>query len=192
MDVSRQGWAEATDAELLRLSSSDPEAFGVFYERHILTVLAYAQRRTASPEDAADIAAETFARAFLARRRFRDTGAPATSWLIAIARNQVRRYLRHVRVSERARRRLGLQRLELDDESMERIEALVDFEPLRQELQAALARLDRGTSEALILRVGLELPYEEVARRLGCSPVTARVRVARGLTRLADMMEGVA
>jgi DNA-directed RNA polymerase specialized sigma24 family protein len=35
----------------------------------------------------------------------------------------------------------------------------------------------------------MELPYREVAQRLGCSEAAARVRVARGLSRLADMLE---
>jgi DNA-directed RNA polymerase specialized sigma24 family protein len=34
-----------------------------------------------------------------------------------------------------------------------------------------------------------ELPYDEVARRLGCSEGAARVRVSRALTRLAETLE---
>jgi DNA-directed RNA polymerase specialized sigma24 family protein len=40
-----------------------------------------------------------------------------------------------------------------------------------------------------VLRVGHDLPYAEVARRLGCSEGAARVRVTRALTRLADLLE---
>ena len=47
-----------SDAELLRTSARDPEAFGVFYDRHAATLLAYFQRRTACPESAADLAAD--------------------------------------------------------------------------------------------------------------------------------------
>jgi len=40
-----------SDAELLRRSGRDPEAFGAFYDRHAATVLAYFQRRTALPRE---------------------------------------------------------------------------------------------------------------------------------------------
>jgi hypothetical protein len=73
-----------SDVDLLRDSRSDPEAFGVLYDRHERAVLAYLARRTASAEDAADLAAETFAAAFLARRRYVDTGAPVLAWLLGM------------------------------------------------------------------------------------------------------------
>ena len=48
-----------TDDELL--SSNDPEAFGVFYDRHVKALLGYFARRTYDAEEAADLTAETFA-----------------------------------------------------------------------------------------------------------------------------------
>ncbi|HYT80029.1 MAG TPA: sigma factor-like helix-turn-helix DNA-binding protein [Actinomycetota bacterium] len=44
-------------------------------------------------------------------------------------------------------------------------------------------------AQAVLLRVGLELPYDEVARRLRCSESAARVRVARGLARQTERLE---
>ena len=59
----------ASDDELL--TSGDAEAFGVFYDRHVRDVLAYMMRRTGDPEVAADLTAETFAAAIVARRKYR-------------------------------------------------------------------------------------------------------------------------
>src|SRR5215204_1118454 len=67
------------------LCSDDPEAFGVFYDRHVKVLLGYFARRTFSPEEAADLTAETFASALVARKRFKPGKAPATAWLFAIA-----------------------------------------------------------------------------------------------------------
>ena len=72
-----------TDDELLR--SDDPEAFGVFYDRHVKALLGYFARRTFDAEEAADLTAETFASALAARRRFKPGGAPASAWLFTIA-----------------------------------------------------------------------------------------------------------
>lgn len=178
-----------TDAQLLRESSSRPEAFGEFYDRHAERLLAFFARRTWDPQEAADLTAETFAAAFAARRRYRDTGAPAYAWLLGIGRHQLARALRRRRVDDRARRRLGIAQVELDDISLSRIEELADLRAMRPALTAALDRLPAATARAVALRVADELPYAEVAVQLGCSEGAARVRVMRGLDQLADLLE---
>jgi RNA polymerase sigma-70 factor (ECF subfamily) len=177
-----------SDAELLRAARRDPAAFGVFYDRHADAVLAYFTRRTADAQTAADLTGETFAQAFASRRRFRSMGAPATAWLFAIARHELNHWLRRRAVEDRARRRLGLERLELDDEAIARIEELADLPALQAAVAGALAQLPPGLAEAVALRVRDELPYDVVASSLGCSEAAARVRVSRGLTRMADLL----
>jgi RNA polymerase sigma-70 factor (ECF subfamily) len=176
---------QRTDAELLADARREPEAFGAFYDRHAEELLAFFYRRTADAHMAADLTAETFAEAFASRERYRDVGASAAAWLFGIAKHELSRALRRRRVDDRARRRLGVQRVELDDVSIERIEGLVDFAPVRKALEALSPRV----AEAISLRVGADLPYAEVARRLGCSEGAARVRVARGLAHLARTLE---
>lgn len=177
-----------TDSQLLRRSSHEPEAFGVFYDRHIKDVLAFFARRTSSADLSAELTAETFAQAFLSRGRYHDMGGPATAWLFVIARRQLTRLLRRGAVEEKARRRLGLERIALSDETIERIESLADMEPLRQELRAAMAHLSPKVAAAVFLRVGEALPFKEVANRLGCTEAAARVRVSRGLAELTNLM----
>ena len=176
----------ADDAELLQGS---PEDFGRFYDRHARAVLGYLYRRTADPEMAADLMAETFAQAYGSRSRYRDTGHGARAWLFGVASRQLKRALRRQRVDDRARRRLGMERVALDDLSYERIEELADFAPIKEAVQAAMASLSPKLAEAVALRIGMDLPYDQVANRLGCSEGTARVRVARGLARLNQILE---
>jgi RNA polymerase sigma factor (sigma-70 family) len=181
---------DRSDAELLRASAAEPEAFGLFYDRHAAEVLRFFYRRTACAQTAADLTAETFAQAFGSRKRFRDTGNPARAWLFGIAHHQLAREARGRRISDRyRRRRLGMEPVAVDDLSLERIEALADFATIRDEVRSALRRLPANQANAVLLRVGYELPYDEVAQRLGCSPGAARVRVTRGLTRLANLLE---
>ena len=52
-----------TDEELLARSATDPSEFAVLYERHGLAVRLYVRRRVGS-QNADDLAAEVFARAF--------------------------------------------------------------------------------------------------------------------------------
>jgi RNA polymerase sigma-70 factor (ECF subfamily) len=177
------------DADLLRRSARDPEAFGVFYDRYAERLLTYFARRTWDAQEAADLTAETFAAAFAARGRYRDTGAPAFAWLLGIARHQLHRALRRQRIDDRARRRLHIERVALDDASLARIEELADLRAIRATLAAALDQLPPAMARAVELRVTHELPFAEVARRLGCTEGAARVRVTRGLHRLAHLLE---
>jgi RNA polymerase sigma-70 factor (ECF subfamily) len=180
---------EPGDAELLASAVRDAEAFGLFYDRHVAAILRFLHRRTDSAETAADLCAETFAAAFAQRSRFRDTGTSARPWLYGIARNQLGHYLRRSRVSDRYRRRLGIEPLALTAHELERVEDLVDAAPYRAEIRAALAQLPPSLADAVVLRVGEDLAYADVAARLGCSEGAARVRVSRGLDRLADLLE---
>ena len=97
-----------TDDELLR--SGEPEAFGVFYDRHAEAVLGWFEPRTFEPEEAADLTAATFAAALAARHRFQAAREPAADWLSAIAARRLAAYQRRGRVGERDRRALGMPR----------------------------------------------------------------------------------
>src|SRR4051812_35598653 len=65
----------------------------VVFERHYDTVARYLARRL-PPELAADLAAETFTRAFAARARFDGAFDDARPFLFGIAANLVRRHRR--------------------------------------------------------------------------------------------------
>src|SRR3954451_7400817 len=56
-----------SDAALLRASRTDPEAFGVFYARHLPLVLGFLVSRSNDRKLAADLAAEVFAAALEGR-----------------------------------------------------------------------------------------------------------------------------
>jgi RNA polymerase sigma-70 factor (ECF subfamily) len=70
-----------TDDELLLATRRDPEAFGVFYERHATHVLRFLGRATGDTELALDLTAEVFAAALAGSSRYRPGGPPAAAWL---------------------------------------------------------------------------------------------------------------
>jgi RNA polymerase sigma factor (sigma-70 family) len=177
-----------SDNQLLAASRHDPAQFGIFYERHAAAVLAFCARRTGSLETAADITGEVFAAAYAQRASFRRTGAPVRAWLYGIARRQIGTFHRRRRVADHYRRRFGIRSFHVGDD-LERIDALVDLEAFRAALDGALSALPSGQERAVRLRIIDQLPYREVAQRLECSEGAARVRVSRGLTRLADTLE---
>jgi RNA polymerase sigma-70 factor (ECF subfamily) len=128
----------------------------------------------ASPEDADDAVAETYA---IAWRRQRDIPRRAElGWLIGVTR----RVLANTR---RGRRRAGA------------LHALLDFQPRtpgpdpadRVEdgaLRAALLELSPLDREAVVLTAWFDLSGADAARALGITPAAFRMRAARARRRL--------
>ncbi|WP_380162006.1 RNA polymerase sigma factor [Kineococcus sp. R86509] len=177
------------DPDRLAASGTNPEAFRVLYQRHAEALLRYCFTRVPEAEAAYDLLAETFAHAYLHRDTFDSDRGPVIAWLTTIARSKSLELHRRRRSETRALTRLGVQVEALDDESIARIDDLVDARAHRRRLRDALARLGRRDREAVTLRVVQQLNYTDVAQHLGCSPGAARVRVHRALSRLATHLE---
>jgi RNA polymerase sigma-70 factor (ECF subfamily) len=176
-------------ADQLRRSAREPEAFGPFYDAHFEDLLRYLTRCTGDAEAGLDLTAESFAQAYLSRRRFRGSSdGEAAAWLYRIAKRQLARYFKVGAAEQRALRRLGLERPELEPESERQIERLAGLDDLRSALRVELSELSAAHREALQLRVVEELPYREVAHRLEISEPAARARVSRALRHLAGAL----
>jgi RNA polymerase sigma-70 factor (ECF subfamily) len=152
-------------------------------------LLGYFMRRVYDAEAARDLTAETFAQALLSERRFRGaTKAEANAWLFTIGKRQFARYVRKGIAERRATKKLGIQLTPLDDEDATQIERLADVEGLRALIIEALKSLSAGQRAAVELRILEELPYPEVASRLGISEQAARARVSRALRILGQVL----
>src|SRR6478752_7522655 len=116
------GTQPQTDEALL--ASHELGSFAAFYRAHVDELLGFFCRRTRDPELAADLTAETFAAALAGRRRFRPESGSAVAWLYGIAVHQLAHVQRRAAAERRARRRLGMERLQLVDADIERINQL--------------------------------------------------------------------
>lgn len=170
---------------------ADSESFATFYRSHADRLLAYVVRRVYDHDLAMDLTAETFAVAYLKRRRFRGTSqAEAEAWLYKIASRNIARYRRRGVTERKAIERLGLDVPRLDDADIERLHDLAGIRQLRAVIAQELQSLSIDQRDALSLRIVDELTYPEVAARLGVSEEAARARVSRGLARLGQAIEG--
>jgi RNA polymerase sigma-70 factor, ECF subfamily len=169
------------DASLL---AGDAQDFAAFYRHHEDAVLGFFLRRTGGGDLAADLTAETFARALAGRRKFDPSIGEAGAWLFGIARNLLATSLQRGRVDDSMRRRLGIEPLTLDDEAIARINEL-DGHPA----VVALDALPVDQRAAVVGRVVDERGYAELARRLQCSESVVRQRVSRGLRTLRNRLE---
>jgi RNA polymerase sigma factor (sigma-70 family) len=167
------------------LTSEDPEAFGIFYDRHVRMLLGYFARRTGDPEVAADLTAETYASAIVARHRFKSSGPPAVAWLFTIALRRLADYQRRGRVEDRMRRSLAMERRPVSAEDAELIRLLAD-----DRASALLAELPRDQRDAVAGHVVEGRGYPELAGELQIPEATVRQRVSRGLAGLRRGLGG--
>jgi RNA polymerase sigma factor (sigma-70 family) len=167
-----------SDDDLLTVGGAD--GFALFYRRHVDAILRYYARSTRDSEVAADLTAEAFAAALEAKRRFRPGGPPAAAWLFGIASNKLADYRRRGYAEDRARRRLGMERIEPTDEDLRWIDGLAGD----TEVVALIEELPTEQRRAVTARVVDEQGYADIAEDLHISPAGARKRVSRGLAAL--------
>lgn len=178
--------AARSDEALLTAAREDGDAFAELYRRHAPRILAFLVRRAGDAELAADVCAETFAAALVDLRRYDPAAGTPLAWLHGIARHKLADAQRRGQADTRARRRLGIPRLELTDEAIERIEALVDLP-----LDAALDGLPGEQAAAVRARVIDDRSYAEIALEHNTTEANARQRVARGLAGLRARLRGI-
>jgi RNA polymerase sigma factor (sigma-70 family) len=176
------------DGALLAAASREPEAFAIFYSRYAESVFAFLITRTRRPDLAADLTAETFAAALAGAQRFRPDATSAAPWLFQIARNKLVDGVRHQRVEDAARRKLGMRPLEIDDDELAELEARLDLRAQEAWLADALAELPPEQRAAILARVVDEQDYDEIAAAVKTSPSVIRKRVSRGLATLRSRL----
>jgi RNA polymerase sigma-70 factor, ECF subfamily len=173
-----------TDAQLL--ARNDADAFAEFYRRHARQLAGYLTRWTGSPEAAADLTAETFAAALAARHRYRPERATPVGWLYGIAAHKLNDWRRRGYAEDRARRRLGMERIELSDDDVR------ELDYLGREVSAVelLDELPPEQRAALSARLLDERGYDEIAGAEGVSEAAIRKRVSRALAGLRQRVGG--
>jgi RNA polymerase sigma factor (sigma-70 family) len=174
--------AHPTDAGLIRASVSDPQAFGLLFDRHVDVIHAYISRRVGALL-AEELAAETFARAFARRESFVALHDGAGPWLYGISthlvRNAKRAERRQLQAYGRAAAISGGQPNDFDQ-----ADARVDALRAAPRLVAALLELEPGDRDALLLFGWQELSYEEVGTALGIPAGTVASRINRSRRRM--------
>ncbi|GAA0551355.1 RNA polymerase sigma factor [Actinomadura livida] len=179
--------AQEHDADLIRSSLADPEAFAALFDRYSAMLFRYVSRRL-GPEAAEDIVGETFLAAFSRRHRYDAAQRDARPWLFGIATKLVARHHR----TEAARYR-ALRRSPVDgpvEGPADRVAAGVTAAASRPMLAEALAGLPRRDLDVLLLVAWGDLAYDEVARALGIPVGTVRSRLNRARRKVREALGG--
>jgi RNA polymerase sigma-70 factor, ECF subfamily len=148
----------------------------VFYARHLPGIQAYFARRVMDRDTAEDLAAETFASALVARRRFVAGETPAAGWLYTIAARRFVDFQRRRAVAERTRQAAA-------DEAAATERWAGPWAPaLAPGPETGLLRhLPPDQRDAVTAHVIEEHSYGEIASQFQSSEASIRQRVSRGL-----------
>ena len=157
------------------------DRFRRVYAADFASLLAYALRRVAHPEDAADVVAETFLVAWRRRCDLPPDGE-ARLWLFGVARRVLANHHRG-----------GVRRQRLGERLRQRISAVIGGDPggevpERLAVRAALARLGELDREVLLLTVWEGMEPREAAEVLRVSPAVVRTRLSRARARLRELV----
>ncbi len=175
------------DAEIVRRSLHDPEAFSVILRRHGDSVFRFLSARVGA-ETADRLWADVAYEAFRSRGRFEPERATALPWLYGISANVIGR---HRREEARHFARIADAATPLpveDDPSVAAADAL-DALALRPQLFALLRALPDHERDTLLLHAWEQLSDLEIAEVLGLAPGTVRSRLSRARARLRAGLE---
>jgi RNA polymerase sigma-70 factor (ECF subfamily) len=168
-----------SDADLLARSLTDPHAFEELVTSLGPRVHAYLARRDLRHAD--DLLSEVWLAAFENRHRYDAARGEAAAWVFGIARNVL---LAHLRRRQRAGAPGAVAESHVDE--WEAVDQRLDAAGHAPTLRRALAELPPEERDVLLLVAWEQLTPSEAAAALGIPAGTARSRLHRARTRIAD------
>lgn len=162
-------------------SISGPDVFARLYEETYLIVFRYVYGLSGGPlQEAEDLTAETYARAWKTRHRFSGNKNPALGWLLRIARNLAIDLSRRRKVRDTDENTLVEL---LADPSLLPEMDVITREQIRI-LWQMLDTLSEDVREMLVLRYLLGWQVRQIAVHLGLNENTVTVTIKRALKSL--------
>lgn len=169
-------------ALMLAVRDGELDALGELFERHHQPLFGFLTKLVGNRNAAEDITQIVFQRMLKYRHTYRTEGS-FTAWMYHLARRCAADHFRRSSTAPRATDPVDLNE-HADDRPHAGQNAALDDD--RALLRRALAELDAGDREVLLLSRFRELPFAEISTILGCSVGAAKVRAHRALHTLRD------
>ena len=184
VESSTTEWLAASlPVSVIRPDPRDEAWFAQLYNQTFDTVYHFARTLVRDRENAEDIVADTYLRAWRARSSFSGHGS-LLSWIMAITHNCAMDHLRARRTN------ISLDLFEaLADPPGPESEGPSITEADAEAIRRAIARLTPEQQQVIFLRFYQELPHETVAAKLGKTPTAIRQIQFRALVRLRKLLQ---
>jgi RNA polymerase sigma-70 factor, ECF subfamily len=176
------------EKDLLERIKKSPEAFSELFRSYYQPIFGYVMRRTGNFDDAADIAADTFLKAFRNIHNFRYSGISVKVWLYRIATNELNLYFRF-----KQRHASIFERIITEDKDLfsnylayDRKEVEAEFQKHDQFLlvQKELKTLPLKYQEVIALKYFEGKENKEIVQILNMNEGTLKSLLSRGLEKL--------
>ena len=172
------------DAEDLGLGETPEDLFNSYYR----PVVSFFQNKGFSTEESRDLAQETFFRVYKNRERFRGESSPVT-WLFQIANNLYKNQLRSMSAQKREGEEVPLDTAGgMEPESAEDVLKTILLDERAKLLREALEELPPQMQKAVMLRVGSDMKYREIAEEMKVSIETVKAHLYQARQHLRDRL----
>jgi RNA polymerase sigma-70 factor (ECF subfamily) len=176
------------EAELLEKIRKNPESFSELFRLYYKPIFGYILRRTGTFDDTADIAADTFLKAFSNIKNFRYTGISVKVWLYRIATNEINLYFRNKQKHNSVFDRIIVEDKEIFNSFIadDRKEVEAEMEKHTQFLSVLkeLKTLPPKYQDVIALRYFEGKENKEIAEILNINEGTLKSLLSRGLEKL--------
>lgn len=179
-----------TEPELLKKIKENHAQFSEIFKLYYKPIFGYIFRRTANFDDTADIAADTFFKAFTHINRFSYNGISIKVWLYRIATNEINQFFRNSQ-----KRNSIFSKVDFDNKELFNNYLQEDKHELETELQKhsqylsvlqAMKLLPHKYQEVIALRYFEGKNNKEIAEILDMNEGTLKSLLSRGLEKLRE------
>lgn len=178
------------ESELLSRIRSDPSGFSELFRLYYKSIFGYILRRTGDFDEAADIAAETFLKAFRNINRFSYRGVSVKIWLYRIATNETNLFIRQRKKHNSIFQRIaGEEGDSLNDyliEDRKEYEAELQKHDQFMMILHELKKLPVKYQEVIALKYFEGKGNKEITDILAIKAGTLKSLLSRGLKKLRD------
>ncbi|MCB9012802.1 MAG: RNA polymerase sigma factor [Bacteroidales bacterium] len=178
------------EKELLERIKENPSLFSELFKLYYKSIFGYILRRTGSFDETADIAADTFYKAFLHVKNFSYRGISIKVWLYRIATNEINLHFRKQRKRNSIfERSFGVNREKFQfflNDDREEAEAEMQKHKQYLEVLQQLRMLPVKYQEVLSLRYFEGKSNREIAEILDIHEGTVKSILSRGLVKLRE------
>ncbi len=181
-ELARMSEAQVDQLLVERVQKGDKHAFDLLISKYQHRIVNLVRRYVSDPDEALDVAQESFIKAYRAMKNFRGDSAFYT-WLYRIAINTAKNWL----VAQKRRPPLSdidaADAEQYDFDSRLKEKGTPENELLREEIKRtvfdSIAELPEDLRTAIMLREMEGMSYEEIATTMECPIGTVRSRIFR-------------
>ena len=179
--INLQSCSLDEDARLVVAAQQNPAEFRQLYSKWLKPVYRYFYFRVGNVEDAEDLTAQVFLKAYETLPRYRNRGS-FSGWLFTIAHARAVDYYR------KGRREVTLEDSDYPENSLDLLSQAAHSDDVQQVL-ALIRGLPEKDQELIRLRFMADLSYREIGQVLKRNEDAVRKSISRLLNRIQSQLE---